>query len=99
MITNTVMDFLFDRHAQRLTQWNPDILNSQALQMYAEAVSARGAPHQNCFGFVDGTVRPIARPGEHQRLVYNGHKWVHSLKFQSLVLPKLMVLLQICTDL
>ena len=86
-ITNTVMDFLFDHHAHKLTQWNPDILNSQALQMYADAVSARGAPLQNCFGFVDGTVRPIARPGEHQRLVYNGHKRVHSLKFQSLALP------------
>ena len=55
--------------------------------MYADAVSARGAPLQNCFGFVDGTVRPIARPGEHQRLVYNGHKRVHSLNFQSLALP------------
>ena len=87
MITNTVMDFIFDHHAHRLTQWNPDILNAQALQMYADAVSARGAPLQNCFGFVDGTVRPIARPGEQQRLVYNGHKRVHSLKFQSLALP------------
>lgn len=87
MITNTVMDFIFDHHAHRLTQWNPSIMNAQALQSYADAVSARGAPLQNCFGFVDGTVRPIARPGEHQRLVYNGHKRVHSLKFQSLALP------------
>ncbi|CAH3159199.1 unnamed protein product [Porites lobata] len=87
MITNTVMDFIFDHHAHRLTQWNPSIMNAQALQSYADAVSARGAPLQNCFGFVDGTVRPIARPGEHQRLVYNGHKRVHSLKFQLLALP------------
>ena len=49
-------------------------MNAQALQSYVDAVSARGAALQNCFGFVDGTVRPIARPGEHQRLVYNGHK-------------------------
>ena len=40
-----------------------------------------------CFGFIDGTVRPISRPEEDQRLVYNGHKSVHSLKFQSLVIP------------
>ena len=57
MITNTVMDFIFDHHAHRLTQWNPSIMNAQALQSYADAVSARGAPLQNCFGFVDGTVR------------------------------------------
>ena len=25
----------------------------------------RGAALKNCFGFVDGTVRPIARPDEH----------------------------------
>ena len=56
------------------------MMNAQALQSYADAESARGAALQNCFGFVDGTVRPIARPGEHQRLVYNGHKRVHSLK-------------------
>ena len=40
-----------------------------------------------CFGFIDGTVRPISRPGQHQRIVYNGHKRVHSLKFQSVALP------------
>ena len=48
-------------------------------------------PHGNCkmvycFGFVDKTVRPISRPDERQRIVYNGHKRVHALKFQSLSL-------------
>ena len=38
-----------------------------------------------CFGFVDGTVRPLCRPGEHQRILYNGHKRVHAIKFQSVV--------------
>ena len=36
---------------------------------------------------IDGTVRPICRPSNDQRLVYNGHKKVHSLKFQSVALP------------
>ena len=36
---------------------------------------------------MDGTVRPICRPGEHQKIVYNGHKRVHALKFQSVVAP------------
>ncbi|PFX12027.1 Ankyrin-2 [Stylophora pistillata] len=31
--------------------------------------------------------RPICRPGEMQRIVYNGYKRVHGLKFQSVVLP------------
>ena len=46
-----------------------------------------GSPLPNCFGFVDGTVRPIARPDENQRVVYNGHKRVHALKIQSFVTP------------
>ena len=36
---------------------------------------------------MDETVRPICRPGRDQRQVYNGHKKVHSLKFQSIALP------------
>ena len=51
------------------------------------------ALNNNCFGFVDGTVRPICRPGEHQRLVYNRHKRVHALKFQAVALG----LLDICS--
>ena len=86
MISNTVMDIIFDNHGHRLSQWNPDILNPQMLQIYAATIHAKGAPLENCFGFIDGTVRPISRPGKHQRVVYNGHKRVHSLKFQSVAL-------------
>ena len=50
------------------------------LQKYADVISAKGSPLDNCFGFVYGTVRPISRPGQHQRAVYNGHKGVHALK-------------------
>jgi hypothetical protein len=34
-----------------------------------------------------GTVRPNCRPRVHQEAIYNGHKRVHALKFQSVVLP------------
>ena len=71
--------------SQLLPKW--EILNPFAIQQYSDAVSDKGAALNNCFGFVDGTVRPICRPGEHQRLVYNGHKRVHALKFQAVALP------------
>ena len=45
----------------------------------------------NCLGFISGTVQPIFRPGEHQSLVYNGHKRVHALKFQSIAFPSGLV--------
>ena len=32
----------------------------------ADAVANKGAPLQNCFGFIDGTVRAIARPDTNQ---------------------------------
>ena len=59
----------------------------QCLQEFANAIHKRGAPLTNCWGFIDGTVRPMSRPGQHQRVVYNGHKRVHALKFQSVVAP------------
>jgi len=55
--------------------------------MYARAIRQKGSPLPNCFGFIDGTVRPICRPEENQRIVYNGHKQVHGLKYQSVALP------------
>ena len=87
MISNIVLNDIYDLHHRRITAWNQAILNPHALQQYADAVSDKGAALNNCFGFVDGTVRPICRPGEHQRMVYNGHKRVHALKFQAVALP------------
>jgi hypothetical protein len=87
MIYNTVEDWIYQHHHDKITQWNDNLLNSNALQLYADAITQTGAALTNCFGFVDGTVSPICRPGENQRIVYNGHKRVHALKFQSLTLP------------
>ena len=74
MICNTVTHWTYAHHGHRITEWNRTILNPPELENYAEAVFNKGAPLSNCFGFVDGTVRPIIRPGENQRLLYNGHK-------------------------
>ena len=72
-ITNKVTDWVYENHGRhRLTEWNDTVLNAAALRRYADAVARKGAALTNCFGFVDGTVRPISRPGQHQRIVYNG---------------------------
>ena len=57
------------------------------MEIYNNAITAKGSPLNNCFGFIDGTVRPISKPGQNQHLVYNGHKRVHGVKFQSVALP------------
>ena len=87
MVSNLVLDYIYDEHHHRVSQWNMDILNPGLLQTYTNAIHHKGAPLDNCFGFVDGTVRPIARLGIDQRLVFNGHKRVHSLKYQAIALP------------
>ena len=45
----------------------------------------------NCYGFIDGTVRPIGRPQDNQRVVYNSHKRLHAIKFQSLTVQYGMI--------
>ena len=85
------MDFIYDLYGHQITQWNPTILNSRLLEEYATAISDKGAALDNCFGFVDGTVRLISRPGEMQRIVYNRDKRVHALKFQSVATPNRLI--------
>ena len=87
MISNTVMNYIYDIHGHKLCQWNHDILNPGYFDTYTDAISNKGAALQNCFGFIDGTIRPICRPSQEQRIMFNGHKRVHSLKFQSVTLP------------
>ena len=86
MIFNKVVDHIYEIHGHRLTQWKHTLFSAQNLQIYTECVARNGAALENCFGFVDGTVRPICRPDKKQRIVYSGHKRVHSLKFQSVAL-------------
>ena len=74
-------DYVYNVHGNRVLKWNHKVLSPVNLQTYVDAVTARGAPLPNCFRFIDGTVRPISRPKEHQ-------------KFQSMALPN--VLSEIC---
>ena len=67
MITNTVLDYIYDPHGHIITYCNNAVPSPPQLQVYADAISECGAPLENCFGFIDGTVRPICRPGQNQR--------------------------------
>ena len=87
MITNEVMDNIFNNRSHRISRWNDYVLNRHLLLEYADVIRAKGSHLENCFGFKNGTVRLISHPDQQQRLVYNGHKRVHSLKFQSVALP------------
>ena len=73
MITNTVLAYIYELHGYRISHWNNAGLRPPQLQVYADAISECGAPLENCCGFIDGTMRPICRPGQNQRVVYNEH--------------------------
>ena len=86
-ITHVVLNHIFAFHRHRIENLNHPWFQPHKLAEYATAIHNKGAPLSSCFGFIDGTVRPICRPGQNQRSVYNGHKRVHSIKYQSVVLP------------
>ena len=59
--------------------------------LHADAVHQSGAALDSCCEFIDGTVRLVCRSRVNQRALYNGHKRVHSIKFQSVALPSGLV--------
>ena len=87
MINNKVVVWIYNVYGQRVSRWNHAIMDPASLSTYADAIHNRGAAIEDCFGFIDGTVRPISRPIVNKRNVYNGNKRVHALKFQSVTLP------------
>ncbi|CAB4042201.1 Hypothetical predicted protein [Paramuricea clavata] len=87
MISNLAMNFVYDRWGRLLQTFEQEWLSPANLQQYAHTIHDHGAPLPNCWGFIDGTVRRVCRPGQHQRVLYNGHKKVHAIKFQSVVAP------------
>ena len=46
-------------------------------EIFSKAIHAKGAPLTQCWGFIDGTQRPIARPIHSQKVMYSGHKRIH----------------------
>jgi nuclease HARBI1 len=41
----------------------------------------------NCWGFIDCTIRSICRPTKHQQIIYSGYKKVHALKYSAVKCP------------
>ena len=87
MMNNVVLDWIYTEHSHHLTDFNQLFLSRASLRTYADAIHQKGAALNNCWGLTDGTVHPICRPLQNQRIVYNGHKLVHTLIFQSTTTP------------
>ena len=84
-IMGEIMGYISATFGHLLKTFNQPWLQRNKLEEYAQAIYRKSSALNNCWGFVDGTVRPICHPQKDQRVVYNGHKRVHALKFQSVV--------------
>ena len=84
---NFMLSHLYNRYYWLLRSFEQPWLSGRNLSYFAERINTKGAPLDNCWGFVDGTVRGIARPQQDQRLFYNGHKRKHALKYQAVNAP------------
>ena len=57
--SNHAIDSIFENNVHRITQLNGTMLDPPSLQKYADVFTSKAASLQNCFGFIDGTVRPV----------------------------------------
>ncbi|RPB12404.1 hypothetical protein P167DRAFT_588521 [Morchella conica CCBAS932] len=72
---------------KHLLVFDVERLTPERLVTFTIAIQNRGAPLETCFGFIDCTLREIARPIYGQEAVYNGWKRKHCLKYQAVVTP------------
>jgi hypothetical protein len=75
---------------KRKVRLDPVILSENRIKMYADTLRAKDCPSENCFGFIDGTLRRIARPGGNslfQQSMYSGHKRAHGIHYQAVITP------------
>ncbi|KAF8589186.1 hypothetical protein K439DRAFT_1333451, partial [Ramaria rubella] len=90
-ITNETTSYI-DSTWHHLLDWDDTgIVSPSALQSYADALHAFGAPSQSQFGFIDCTIWQTCQPGVYQELAYTGYKKYHGMKFQGVVAPNSLI--------
>lgn len=88
VVSKYVMNFIYEQKSHLLFDLNNlNWLDRNRMRYYARAVRNKGAALMNCWGFIDGTARPICRPSIDQENYFSGHKRHHCLKYQSVLCP------------
>lgn len=84
-ICGDIVKHLYHRfHA--FLKWDSQRLTGQKLKQYADSIRGRSGA-DSIWGFLDGTLKPISRPLDDQRLFYSGHKHHHGIKYIGVVTP------------
>ena len=62
LMPNAILYKIFDCHFRLLRNFQQIWFSPPNLELFSEKVHAKGAALDNCWGFVDGTVRLVCRP-------------------------------------
>ncbi|KIJ23155.1 hypothetical protein M422DRAFT_196275 [Sphaerobolus stellatus SS14] len=90
-ITQLTAGFLWNRW-KHLLHFDPTRLTREKLASYARVIKAKGAHFPFVAGLIDGTLQKNAHPVRNQRLVYNGWKRIHCLKYHAVITPDGLVI-------
>lgn len=85
-IADVTAAHLFERW-KHVLRYDHHRLRPQTLRRFADKLVEAGCSLDNCWGFLDGTLRKVARPDWNQRILYNGWKRYHALKYHCLLTP------------
>ena len=85
-IFNHALNHVYEK-CKHLLAFDWERLNAEYLEEMYNVNRRAGSLLEDCVGYIDGTIRPMCKPGRNQKLFYNGHKRVHCLKFQNIVFP------------
>ena len=91
MIFIHALEFIDTQWRHLLEDLNQRWLAPVQLQSFVEAIHCKGAALDNVWGFIDGTLKACCRPKRNQRMLYNGHKRYHGLKYQSVTTASGMI--------
>jgi hypothetical protein len=83
-IIKAIRELFFAKFHTRLRY--PRCISAEDLHRFSSAV-AKKSGLDIVFGFLDGTVRPVCKPGDAQNELYNGKDCVHALKYQIVSTP------------
>ena len=82
-----VLEFVYKKFVH-LLRFPACVFSAEDVREYTAAVRrVTGLANVDCYGFVDGTFRAIARPVRGQQFVYSGYYGGHGLKYLSIVVP------------
>ncbi len=87
-IVSETIAYLVRKHSQRMNDCFANWLDHPAM---AKIVHRKGYPMTNVWGFIDSTLMRTCQPKYNQMELFSGHKWYHSIKYQTVMAPNRMI--------